>query len=139
MRPRPGWAEIGVVIGGPLRETDAARARLRQLLTTGPALARFSRCAADGEPRCRPQSACEHAFDEAGCLGEIHLPRELALQRRDDFAHVLHAGGPSLRDRRCDGSLDLVLRHLLRQVARNDRDLVALLLGELGAAALVIE
>jgi hypothetical protein len=36
MRPRPGWAEIGVAIGGPLRERMRAREpHRRHLFTTG--------------------------------------------------------------------------------------------------------
>ena len=39
----------------------------------------------------------------------------------------------------CDRGAGLVVGHLLRQIGRDDLDLLALLAGELGAAALVVE
>jgi hypothetical protein len=67
--------------------------------------------------------------------GVVNYPVSAA----DHLAHVLHAGGAGLGDRGRYRRLHLVLRHLLGQVGRDDRDLLALLRGEFGAAALVVE
>ena len=54
---------------------------------------------------------------------------------RHDLAHVADAGGAGLGDRRARGGGDLLVAHLARQKAFDDRDLVTLLLGEVGAVA----
>ena len=78
-------------------------------------------------------------FHHSAGLGHVHLPGIFAAQHADDLAHVLHAGGATLLHRRLDRRLHLVVRHLLRQVTGDDRDLLLLLLHEIGAAALLVE
>ena len=79
------------------------------------------------------------AFTNPLALPKSIWPAYFALKHRDHLAHVLHAGGAGLGDRGRYRGLDVVLRHLLRQIGRDDRDLLALLGGEFGAAALVVE
>src|SRR6266446_2172326 len=62
-----------------------------------------------------------------------------ALQRADHLAHVLHTGCADILHSLSDGGLDLVLRHLLRQIGRDDGNLVAFLFRQLGAAALLVK
>src|SRR5215213_11842497 len=81
----------------------------------------------------------QRRLHQAAGFAEIHLPGIFCLEHRDHLAHVLHPGRAGLGDGRCYRSLHIGLRHLLRQVGLDDRDFLALLFGELGAAALVVE
>src|SRR6187551_3981253 len=84
-------------------------------------------------------SAGQPGLHHSAGLGHIHLPGIFAAQHADDLAHVFHPGGARLLHRRLDRRLHLVVRHLLRQVAGDDRDLLLLLLHEIGAAALLVK
>ena len=83
--------------------------------------------------------ARQRGLHQAARLAEIHLAGVLRPQRGDHLAHVLHAGGAGFGDGVRDRLLHLVVGHLLRQIRRDHRDLLALLRCKLGAAALFVE
>src|SRR5437763_6412957 len=85
------------------------------------------------------RSPRQRRFHHAAGFAEIHLPGVFRLQRADHLAHVLDPGGIGLGNRGRDCRLHVGLRHLLWEIGRDDRDLLALLRGELGAAALVVQ
>src|SRR5215831_14664564 len=93
----------------------------------------------DHDSESRRRSGSQRRLHETAGLGKIHLSGVFRLQDADHLAHVLDAGRIGLGDGRANGRLDLVLRHLLGQIGRNDRDLLAFLCRELRASALVVE
>ena len=66
-----------------------------------------------------------------------YVPRR--LQRPPVPAHVLEAGGADVRDRFANRLVRLHVVELARQEARNDLDFLGLALGEIDAAALLVE
>src|SRR5260370_10088764 len=84
------------------------------------------------------RSPRERRLHHAAGLAKIHLPGVFRLQRRDHLAHVLHPGGIGLGDHGSDRRLDVGLRHLLRQIAGDDRYFLALLLVQFGTPALAV-
>src|ERR1043166_9382570 len=84
-------------------------------------------------------SPAQHPLHDRARLAEVHPAGMALLERGHDLAHVLHALRTGLADRGSDRGLCFLLRHLLRQVTRNDRDFLALLRREVGAAALLVK
>src|SRR5215211_136993 len=72
-------------------------------------------------------------------LGEVHFAGVFGPKPADDLAHVLHRCGAGLADRRGDRGARLGVVHLPRQEALDDGDLLALLIGELAAAGLIVD
>ena len=81
----------------------------------------------------------EQSLHHLARLGVVHLSGIALFERGHDAAHILDA----LRADGSDGVLyrlfQLGIGKLLRQEALDDGDLAALLLGELGPAALLVE
>src|SRR5262249_23189648 len=89
--------------------------------------------------RATKSSPAQQALHDRACLAEVHPAGVTLFERGHDLAHVLHALRARLADGSGDRGLCFVLGHLLRQVSPHDRDFLALLVGKLDAAALLVQ
>src|SRR5579872_3518722 len=77
--------------------------------------------------------SAQHLLDDGAGAGEVDDSGVALAQRRHDLAHVLDTLRAGIGDRRLDRRHRLLLAHLLRQEAFDDRDLRLLLRGEVDA------
>lgn len=83
-------------------------------------------------------SACEFILHHRTHLSEIHLASIFFLERRHYTAHVAQTFGAGFCNRIIYGTGDFVSAQLAGQEVLNDRDFLALLLGQLQATAILI-
>src|SRR5260221_400750 len=86
-----------------------------------------------------PSTLTQQLLDRRAGAGEVDRPGVALAQGRHHPAHILGPGGAGVGDRGfCRGG-DLIIAHLARQEALDDRDLLLFLLRQLGAVALAAE
>src|SRR5262249_42214665 len=89
--------------------------------------------------RATKSSPAQQTLHDRARPAEVHPAGVALLECGHDLAHVLHALRARFADHPGDRGLRFLLGHLLRQVSRDDRDFLALLVGKLGAAALLVK